>query len=278
MPIVVKPNEFFGHNFITRKVSGAFLDFISKHIFIERYNDEGVPNNYINPPVHFGHRERFISVVKSVTSRGENNQIAPMDINYVLPRMSLNVFGFNYDPERKINKLHKLSENADADSSLLARMIAPVPYSLDFELSILCKYLDDQFQIIEQIIPFFAPSLGMNINILGDTFEPDSILFSLVSTIPGGTDADFAIADDRVFETIMSFSAKVNYYYISRDGSMIRDLITRFNLKFSEADDDYKRFKTYEISANNLAPIYPIEQRDQEPTTDTWTYDEEDED
>lgn len=268
MPLLSLPNTYYSH-FVTRKVIGSFLDYWSTRIHVRRYDDDGTLRGYIKPPIHFGHREKLQSVLQSATQPGPNNQMALIDINQILPRMSLNVFAFNFDGERKLNKFFKVQAiEADEDTSVLERIMTPVPYSLDLELSILCKYLDDQYQIIEQILPYFAPSLALDINVLGSKFTPDSVLFSLVSVSPGGAETDFGIMDDRLFETTISFTAKCNYYYIRQDSAMIRDILLRLNLYDSD-EEDYRRFKEYEITANNLAPILPMSERANEPSTTT---------
>lgn len=275
MPITQQPNNYYSH-FVTRKILAAFLDFIANRVHVKRYDENGIPNKFIKPPVHFGHREKFISVLRSATQPGPNNNTALIDINNILPRMSLNVFGFNFDGERKLNKFHKIRAIIQNEETYtLERMMTPVPYSLDLELSILCKYLDDQYQIIETLLPYFAPTLSLDINVLGSNFKPDSIGFNLQSVVPGGNESDFGIMDDRLYETVMSFTAKCNYYYIRQDSERIRNMILTLNMQ-EEGSEDYVRFKEYEITANNLGPVH--EDVLDEPYTMTITdYEDEDE-
>ncbi len=277
MPILSAPNTYYSH-FVTRKVIGAFLDFLSTCIHVRRYDENGVASKYIRPPIHFGHREKFLDVLRSATQTSPNNNTALIDINNVLPRASLNVFGFNFDGERKFNKFHKVrAVDPDDVTGSLERIMVPVPYSLDLELSILCKYLDDQYQIIEELLPYFSPTLSLDINVLGPNFKPDSVGFNMVSVVPGGSDTDFGIMDDRLFETIISFTAKCNYYYIRRDSERIRNMVLTLNIKEQDSDE-YMKFKEYEITANNLAPVLEIEDRADEPSTTTITdYEEDDE-
>ena len=42
----------------------------------------------------------------------------------------------------------------------------PVPYNMDFELSIMAKVNDDMLQIVEQILPYFQPSYNVTIEIV----------------------------------------------------------------------------------------------------------------
>jgi len=62
--------------------------------------------------------------------------------------------------ERGINqKLPFLNEN------LIDKISTPVPYSLEFELTIVSNYIDDAHQILEQILPYFAPYTVVTVNI-----------------------------------------------------------------------------------------------------------------
>ena len=42
----------------------------------------------------------------------------------------------------------------------------PVPYNMDFELSIMAKVNDDMLQIVEQILPYFQPSYNISIEVV----------------------------------------------------------------------------------------------------------------
>ena len=42
----------------------------------------------------------------------------------------------------------------------------PVPYNLQFELSIMTKLNDDALQIVEQILPYFQPAYNLTIELV----------------------------------------------------------------------------------------------------------------
>ena len=52
---------------------------------------------------------------------------------------------------------------ADSESGTMSRTYAPVPYNIDINLYALTKTQEDGLQIIEQILPYFAPEMTMSI-------------------------------------------------------------------------------------------------------------------
>jgi len=55
----------------------------------------------------------------------------------------------------------------------------PVPYNLDIEMAIISKNQDDGLQILEQILPYFHPSLNVSIEIIDETHEERDIAIIL---------------------------------------------------------------------------------------------------
>ena len=57
----------------------------------------------------------------------------------------------------------------------------PVPYNINFELSVLAKNQDDALQIIEQILPIFQPSFNITLNLVPDLGEKKDYPVTLTS-------------------------------------------------------------------------------------------------
>jgi len=264
MAITTAPSAFYGHQNITRKVLLGFLDFLNGRIFVERFDDTGAIYRYIKVPLHSSSRERFFHIVKSstVVNNSTSNEI---ELNNILPRIAVNISGMTYDSTRKVPKHNKIKGSAGVvgDGSVRSVM-APVPYKLDLELSILTKTIDDNFQIIEQIVPYFAPSFSMDIQLLSD-FDPLSVQYTLISVTPDSTD-EYAITDERLFLSTMSFTVNVMYYYNRASVGTIKEMIANFHIG-KEGSEDYKKIKKYELVAQNISPITSIENRGDEPMT-----------
>ncbi len=266
MPITSQPAVFNGHMFFTRKILASFIDFFTKRIYVERYDINGQILKYIRPPIHYANRERFISLVGGSNQVDHINTEAELDLNYILPRMSVNIVSMMYAPERKLNRRQKMRAAEYNDAGHIGTVLAPVPYTLDIELSILTKSIDDTFQIIEQIIPYFAPTFSLNVKSLED-FESESIQFTLNNVTPDAAE-EYGIIDERIFTSSLNFQANVNYYYIKRNSKIIKEILAQY---YVGKDDSYEKIKTYELTPNNLTPIKTVAERDEEPITTTIT-------
>lgn len=83
-----------------------------------------------------------------------------------LPRMSFEITGMNYAPERKLPKLNKIRKtNADVDQGQ-DTIFNPAPYDIEFQLNIMTKLNEDGTKILEQILPYFTPDVTHSVKII----------------------------------------------------------------------------------------------------------------
>lgn len=265
MVATTKPSIFYGHQYITRKVLTAFMDWLGKKIYIERFDNTGSVYGYVRVPVQYAHRERFIHILKARHQKTNNTDTNLLDLNRILPRISVNLVGFTYDGERKVQKRKKVQAIVgDINTGELVTVPAPAPYRLDIEVGIITKMMDDTFQIIEQILPFFVPALSFDLNILPG-FEPESIGFSLTS-VSMENNEEFGMDEERVFMSTLNFTANVNYYYLQQSDEMVKQIIANLHLG---KDDTYLKFLQYQLDAENPLPVTEVVNREDEPMTDT---------
>jgi hypothetical protein len=98
-----------------------------------------------------------------------------------LPRMSFEMTGMTYAPDRKLTSITKLVKASAADGSMTS-MFAPAPYDIEFQLNIMTKYNEDGTKIIEQILPYFKPDCTVSVKLideLGTYFDIPIVLNSV---------------------------------------------------------------------------------------------------
>ena len=98
-----------------------------------------------------------------------------------LPRMSFEMTGMTYAPDRKLTSVTKLVKASAADGSMTS-MFAPAPYDIEFQLNIMTKYNEDGTKIIEQILPYFKPDCTVSVKLideLGTYFDIPIVLNSV---------------------------------------------------------------------------------------------------
>ena len=80
-----------------------------------------------------------------------------------LPRLSFEIVNYRYNASKKLGgQLDSILMRCNKD----VQIYSPVPYTLTFELYSYTKNQEDALQILEQILPFFGPSVTMNIDML----------------------------------------------------------------------------------------------------------------
>jgi hypothetical protein len=152
----------------------------------------------------------------------------PVEIEWALPRIGVNLVGMSYGSERHIGKQSRVIEYTDnwatSASAPQGNVYAPVPYNLEIELTAIARNLNDIMQITEQIIPFFTPSLSLNIKVFQDKVS-ESVPVVLTGVAPD-IEEDFSEADERVFRCVFNFTMKVNYYLPKRLDKVITKVET----------------------------------------------------
>jgi hypothetical protein len=93
--------------------------------------------------------------------------------------MSFEFVGLSYDPTRKVTSTQTFVSPSVTDGTDIRKSYMPVPYNMDFELSIMTKLDDDMLQIIEQILPYFGPSYTLSLNLLSSIGEKRDVPVTL---------------------------------------------------------------------------------------------------
>lgn len=145
----------FDQTFYNRGIRKYIILFgtLFNKIYINRYQlntDEKSldAQQTLKVPLSYGPKSKYLN--RTMTDSDLNQQIAT-----ILPRMSYEMVGIQYAPDRKNNTLNR-RKNVGPDGNLHS-MFEPVPYDIDFTLYIMTHYAEDATQIIEQIVPYFTP-------------------------------------------------------------------------------------------------------------------------
>jgi hypothetical protein len=106
-------------------------------------------------------REKIVSILKA----SNINDVDPQVDNY-LPRISINLSGMEWNPDRMRGKYETRLLNIEYEEDGLSREMQvdmqPVPYNLEFEVVVWAKYMTDGMQIMENILPWFAPEIQIS--------------------------------------------------------------------------------------------------------------------
>ncbi len=146
----------YKHNTI-RKLIVAFGQLFS-NIKIQRTNETTQSvEQLIDVPISYGNKEKWYSRLKEEPNIDTRVLIT-------LPRIGFEIVGMEYDARRKLNKFNQYRACSPTANGAFLSTYTPSPYMIDIQMFVMTKTLDDMFQIIEQIVPYFGPQYTLSIN------------------------------------------------------------------------------------------------------------------
>lgn len=212
------------HQHITRKLITAFLAQFND-ITVEKYawdetTQDYIPRSIYQIPIHFASGDKMWLINQSTSARKTfppENALAPVEMHMTVPRIGVSLSGLVYDTDRHNNKNNRVTVNGGANSIYM-----PVPYNVELEMTSITKSIDDSFQIMEQILPYFSPAISLDINTYLDIVESIPVtLNSMTLDFP----TDVAETDDRLFQVSYFFTMRANYYMQKKDRKVIEHAI-----------------------------------------------------
>jgi len=194
-------NHFY-HETIRRTVI-AFGS-VFNDIHVRRKDASSTVIQSMKIPLSYGPKQKFLARLYENPNLDNLNQLT-------LPRIGFEISGFNYDSQRKVNKLNVMRKTDDTNSSELKKQYFSVPYNITFSLFIMAKNQEDALQIVEQIIPFFTPAYTLTINTVPEMGIKDDFPLILDSlTYEDDYEGDFATRRSIIYT--MTFTTKTNFY------------------------------------------------------------------
>lgn len=149
--------KIFAHQTIRKyhsMIGTAFND-----ISIQRFQSNGDVKEVLEVPVAFGPREEWLTFLRDGSRQVKDPATSEIvEIQIVAPRMSFEMTGFNYAPDRMQSTMHELRYSNPTTG--VNSQFMPVAYDFLFDLSIFTKNIEDTLQIVEQILPYFNPTIN----------------------------------------------------------------------------------------------------------------------
>lgn len=248
--------EYFGHSNIVRKSIITFMDLFND-MYIEKYRADG-SEQLFRVPIQFANREKYLQQLQSRVHHGSDHDGSVnkslFEIDMILPRMSVNILALSYDVQRKVAKQNTIKSCEPCSLNELNHQYtnSPAPWNLELELTIISKNMDDGLQLLEQIVPYFQPSLSININ-FQEGYASDSVPIILDSVVPT-IDEDLDDDTYRYFTWILNFRMKVNFHLPKRLKGRIKDII--YNIHPNERGAEADSFTQYQLAAEEFDVVH----------------------
>ena len=186
-----------------RKLVVAFGSMFND-IHLVRKNNAGVITQTMKVPLAYGPKQKFLARLRQDASL--DNKVA-----VTLPRIGFEITGLTYDPTRKLNRVQRFKKVKSGSDKKLDTQYMPVPYNLEFSLSIMSKNSDDGLQILEQILPYFQPdyTVTINDNVAMDSKRDIPIILNSIN-YEDSYEGDFASRRSIIYN--LSFTLKFYLY------------------------------------------------------------------
>ena len=212
--------EYFYHEILRRTV--VSFGSLFNEISIKHTDNSGNVKSVIKVPLAYGPTQKFLA-------RLEQSPDLNKPVQITLPRMSFEFTGLTYDPTRKSTTTQTFITKSAVDGTETKKVYLPVPYNMQFELSIMSKLNDDVLQIIEQILPFFQPSYSMTIELV-DIINEKRDIPVILENITMQDDYEGNFTTRRVLTYTLRFTAKT--YLFGPVSSATKDIIKKATIGY----------------------------------------------
>lgn len=217
--------EYFYHEIFRRTIIAFGTLF--NNIQIQKTNNSGQVTSIIKVPLAYGPTQKFLA-------RLEQQPDLNKPIQITLPRMSFEFVGLTYDTTRKLTTTQTFLSASVQDKTDIKKAYLPVPYNMEFELSIMCKHNDDMLQIVEQILPYFQPSFTLTVDLVKTIGEKRDIPITL-NNISMEDDYEGDFSTRRALIYTLRFTAKT-YLFGPILSGVDKDIIKKVTLGFISGD------------------------------------------
>lgn len=194
-------------------------------IYIKHKNKSGEVVSTLKVPFAYGPTQKFLARLEQSPDLNKKIQITT-------PRISMEIVGLTYDASRKSSTMRGFLTK---DSNGPRKSYLPVPYNVNFELSIFTKLEDDMFQIVEQIIPYFQPQYTITITAVEEIQEKRDIIFTL-DNISMTDNYEGNFDDRRALIWTLKFTAKTYIFLPISSDSVENSIINRVTIGFVAGD------------------------------------------
>jgi hypothetical protein len=216
--------EYFYHEILKRTII-AFGSLFNE-IDIKHTDNNGNVKSIIKVPLAYGPTQKFLA-------RLEQSPDLNKPVQITLPRMSFEFTGLTYDPSRKATTTQTFTAKSSVDGTETKKVYLPVPYNMQFELSLMCKLNDDALQILEQILPYFQPAYTMSVELV-DAINEKRDIPVVLENITMQDDYEGNFTTRRVLIYTLRFTAKT--YLFGPVSSATKDIIKKTSIGYIAGD------------------------------------------
>lgn len=200
----------------TKKLIIAFGS-VFNNIHVEHKEADGTVLKDIKVPLAYESRKKYLARLIQDSKK-----------NRAVPRMGFIMSGLEQDLSRSANQMTEFRFN-HTDNNKAYVMLNPVPYNFTFTLDVYVDLMDDGLQIIEQILPYFAPDFNVVIEEIPELDMRRDIPIELTAvTMADEFEGDFS--EQRIVNWNLDFEVKGWLYPPVREQEIVEDVDVSYTL------------------------------------------------
>mgnify|MGYP001226069867 FL=1 len=227
----------FGTWFYHKRVRTAVSVFGSmfNNIYVLRHDSTGKTISQVKVPLSYAPKRNFIARLDEMKA-GEDGE---RRVAIKLPRMSFEITSMTYDSVRQLPKTNNVSAVVSNSVTARRKLYTSTPYNIGFQLNIYAKSQDDALQIVEQVLPYFAPQYTLTIKPFADIPTLTEDVPVTLSGVSFQDDFEGAVEQRRTIIYSLEFEMKIALYGPDANKSIIRDVRNNlFNMQAGLQDSD----------------------------------------
>jgi hypothetical protein len=190
------------YNESVRKLVVAFGNLFNE-IYIRKIKEEGGYTR-IRVPLTYTPKEKFYRRIREPGTITDNTRI-----QIDLPRMCFSLKNLSYDTARKLNKLNARTVK-DPVTNQQYSVNKVVPYNFTFEMTSFTRSIDENLQIAEQILPYFAPEYVLKLN-FNEVYEGIDVPF-ILDSVSLYEDSEGSFEERRILMNTFNFTVKSHIF------------------------------------------------------------------
>lgn len=221
-------NNFYSHSI--RKVTANFGSLFNEIEFVK--DDTVSPPDTFTVPISFAPRTYFISRLNEKSSIDNEGRAI---VQHTLPTMTFEISGYEYAKDRQTNLMISIPETENPTSpvqdSYKKTQFNLVPYDITFTLNVFARKYEDLLQIMEQILPYFAPKWNLNV-VLNDFLNIQKTIPVVLNSVSLEDEYQNQYSDFRLLNQQLEFTAQSFIMPPITEQEVIKEVKT--NMKYNE--------------------------------------------
>lgn len=220
-------NHFY-HERIRKSV--AMFGSLFNNLYVIRKDSSNKVISQAKVPLSYAPSTSFLDRIRENPDLTTNTKVG-----IKLPRMSFEITSYQYDSQRQLQKVNNLNKGSGNTRN---KIYTYTPYIIGFQLNVYTKTQDDALQIIEQILPNFAPQYTLTIKPFSDYSDIKEDVPITLNGISYSDAYEGALDNRRIIQYVLDFNMTANFYGPITETAIIRKSIVDFYTTHSLRDSD----------------------------------------